>query len=120
MTDRDLLCRLHACGLHYAGDNNADLEQLVVSAEAERHDMPLCFARSYSSRSSDCRTCDIRRRCEEGSPRWQMPLVIVPVVECGEPGCDGDLIVDLCDGAGNVVDRGCSTPGCPGTVSRRG
>lgn len=116
-----LLVEAQELGLHYTGDDVVELEGLVTMARAEKgkdHPVP-CFGLSYDPTDRRCRICSLRNPCadQDKKPRVELAnarLQMLPCEVCGK----GHLEIELLDPETRELrDYGCTTKGCPGTVS---
>lgn len=116
-----LLVEAQELGLHYTGDDVVELQGLVTMARAEKgkdHPVP-CFGLSYDPTDRRCRICSLRNPCadQDKKPRVELAnarLQMLPCEVCGK----GHLEIELLDPETRELrDYGCTTKGCPGTVS---
>lgn len=115
--DEDILFRLNVdaqkLGIQYLGTDPQELAKIIAMAQASRRGKPPCFLRSFSAVDQLCRQCDEYQLCGDKTIVPHFVLEARPLLECDM--CDGDLIIDLFDDHGHVVDQACSTPGCRNT-----
>jgi len=111
-----LILRAQEMGIHYLGTDPAELDQLLDRMARAREGKPACYLRSFSP-TGVCRTCDYAAPCGAGTIIPSVDPDPIGLVECNQ--CDGDLFVLLYDDRGDVVDYGCSTPGCRNTMQRQ-
>jgi hypothetical protein len=116
----DLQSTLRSMGYHYTGDNLNEMQKLVKEISVERTGKPPCWKRAFNQKSEACLRCEIIRECGEASvqPKLDLTELLPEPIECAL--CDGDLIIELIDESGSIVDYACSTDGCSQTMSRQG
>jgi len=116
-----LLAEAHAMGLHYTGTDTLELRALLDLARANKgreHPVP-CYGLSFDGTDRRCRICSLRNPCADADrkPRVEVTTAKLSPVPC-EICASGLLEVELLDlETRELRDYGCSTPGCPGTVS---
>lgn len=116
----DLQIQLQAFGYQYTGDDINEMRSLVKQIPKETQDLPDCWGRSFDPRSEACLRCELLKECGESAiqPRFDLVEPLVEPVECAL--CDGDLIIELFNDDGKIVDHACSTAGCGQTMSGQG
>lgn len=116
----DLQSKLRSLGYHYTGGDLNEMRKLVKDVTIEREEKPPCWRRAFDPKSEACLRCEIIKDCGENSiqPRFDLKDVLTEPVECDL--CDGDLMIELIDESGAIVDYACSTDGCSQTMRRQG
>lgn len=113
-----LIRKAHALGFHYLGDNVQMLRQLIAQREAEREGKPPCYIKSYDHTAKECQICDEREACSKKSVQARVDFSKqIPMIECAE--CDGELLVELLNNDGAVVDYGCTSIECGNTLEKQ-
>jgi len=110
-----LLAEARELGLHYLGNDIAELRNIVDQERAVREGKPDCYSQSYSRTDPRCGRCEASQDCSGLMLRPQIGLFDVPEM-IGCDWCDGDLIMELTDDTGAVIDRACSSPDCHNTA----
>ena len=121
-----LLAEARALGLHYVGNSTAEVRQVIQDESDLRAGKPPCYTQSYSPTDRKCRKCELQHDC---GPLTVDPLVNlheapdVDELKCFGLGgtedrrrCDGDLLIELTNSKGEVLDRACTSPDCHQTL----
>jgi hypothetical protein len=98
-------------------DRLKEAREAVQRLRVERHGKPPCFKRVWSATDPRCGVCDLRWQCSgSDSIPAEIPANQIDTVTCQTCTVGVLSLPRTHPASGAVIDYGCTTPGCPGSL----